>query len=80
MSRSIAMHDGDPVFRAVIRGVWADGQPFARREGPYGSAAQAKARVTFWRNHLAKNGGTAAGRVERGTVSWSPVDPGGKEL
>lgn len=79
MARSIGMAKDATVFRAVITKQRADG-PVTDYEGPYGSIAAARARVSFWVNYMAeydddtgeKTGKSrASGHVERGTVSWT---------
>lgn len=80
MARSIGMAADGTVFRAVIRKKYKrNEEPFTTYEGPYGSAAAARARVTFWQNNLAElddNGNVsteqwATGHVESGTVAWT---------
>lgn len=70
-----------PVFRAVITKKYRHNEePFTVYEGPYATEAAAKARVTFWQNHLNRVGygddeeqgqTWATGRVERGAVTWT---------
>lgn len=69
MARNIGA-DGRAVYRAVI--TFGD-SPTPRYEGPYGSAGAARARVSFWRNYLARSGGSARGRVEQAHTVWTPV-------
>lgn len=86
MARSIGMAAEAAVFRAVLVLKYPDREPFAKYEGPYGEKAAAKARVTFWRNHLGALEGFesvdeyghvqdtyADGHVERGEVTWTKV-------
>ena len=77
MARSIGMAADATVFRAVITKKYPDREPFTTYEGPYGSAAAARARVTFWVNHMTdtdwETGETivsASGYVEAGSVTW----------
>ena len=77
MARSIGMTADGTVFRAVIRKKYPDQDAFTAYEGPYGTEAAARARVTFWKNYL--NGPDAEGNpvnetdghVEKGTVTWT---------
>jgi hypothetical protein len=62
--------DGRTVYRAVI--TFGD-SPTPRYEGPYGTAGTARARVSFWRSYLARNGSSATGRVEQAHTLWTPV-------
>lgn len=79
MARSIGMAADATVFRAVITKQHRDGEAVTTHEGPYGSIGAARARVSFWVNHLAdldedtcERTGTsrASGYVEQGTVTW----------
>ncbi len=79
MARSIGMAADATVFRAVITKQYPGREAFTDYEGPYGSAAAARARVTFWVNHLAirdedtyeRTGeSNASGYVESGSVTW----------
>ncbi|WP_413102252.1 hypothetical protein [Streptomyces sp. Inha503] len=79
MARSIGMAADATVYRAVIQFTNRDGTTRTEYEGPYGGIGAARARVSFWTNHLAdideetgERTGTsrASGHVERGTVSW----------
>lgn len=69
------MTAGSKVFRAVIVKKYPGSEPFTVYEGPYGSAAAARARVTLWTNYLGQytegcdRGATA--HVEIGTISWA---------
>ncbi|MBP0456234.1 hypothetical protein [Streptomyces montanisoli] len=76
MARNIAA-DGGPVYRAVLTST-PPGKPRATwREGPYATHGAARARVTFWTNHLrdADTGAPyASGYVERAESTWRPVD------
>jgi hypothetical protein len=77
MARSIGMAAGAKVYRAAITKKYSHSElPFTVYEGPYGDAAAAKGRVTFWKNHLGtrKLGATewAEGHVEEGEVTWTP--------
>jgi hypothetical protein len=76
MARNIGA-DGRTVYRAVITITDHDGAQSTRYEGPYDSPAAARARVTFWRNHMPRWGGSATGRVEQAHTIWAPLD--GKE-
>ncbi|MFB6846226.1 hypothetical protein ACFCXS_15375 [Streptomyces sp. NPDC056373] len=69
MARNIGA-DGRTVFRAVIT---FGNSTTPRYEGPYSSAGGARARVSFWRNHLARSEGSATGRVEQAHTVWTPV-------
>lgn len=82
MARSIGMAADATVFRAVITKQLRDGTTVTEHEGPYGGIGAARARVSFWVNHLAdvdeetcEPTGTsrASGYVEQGTVSWERV-------
>ncbi|MCP3817808.1 hypothetical protein NLX86_06560 [Streptomyces sp. A3M-1-3] len=79
MARSIGMAANATVFRAVIVFTDRDGSERTEYEGPYGSIGAARARVSFWNNHLAirdeetqepTGKSRANGYVERGTVTW----------
>ncbi|MCI3271426.1 hypothetical protein [Streptomyces cylindrosporus] len=79
MARSIGMAADATVYRAVIEFTNRDGTKDTKHEGPYGSIAAARARVSFWANYLAdrdeetgERTGTsrASGYVERGSVEW----------
>ncbi|AKA61712.1 hypothetical protein SEA_YDN12_45 [Streptomyces phage YDN12] len=80
MARSIGMAEDATVFRAVIRKKYPDQEAFTAYEGPYGSAAAARARVTFWKNYLNQPDAEGNpvnetdGHVETGTVVWSRMD------
>ncbi|OKI04949.1 hypothetical protein A6A06_09660 [Streptomyces sp. CB02923] len=77
MARSIGMAADATVFRAVITKRYSS-DTVTTYEGPYGSIADARARVTFWTNYLADRDedgeptGTsrASGHVERGAITW----------
>lgn len=81
MARSIGMAADATVFRAVITKKYPHSpEPFTDYEGPYGSASAARARVTFWVNHLAvldeetgepTGESDASGHVESGSVTWT---------
>lgn len=81
MARNIGA-DGRDVFRAVVTSTSTDGRSATWHEGPYGTVGAARARVSFWRNHLAEHDddgeatGTsrAAGHVERALTVWRPID------
>ncbi|MFE9340847.1 hypothetical protein [Streptomyces sp. NPDC007063] len=81
MARNIGA-DGRTVYRAVVEITDRDGETSTRYEGPYGTPAAARARVSFWRNHLADYNGrgeptgtsSAAGHVERAHTTWHPID------
>lgn len=79
MARSIGMAADATVFRAVITKQLRDGTTVTEFEGPYGAIGAARARVSFWTNHLAvvdedtfepTGESRASGYVERGAVSW----------
>lgn len=74
------------VFRAVLVLKYPNREPFTTYEGPYGEKAAARARVTFWRNHLGAKEAFesvdeyghvqdtyADGHVEQGTVTWARI-------
>ncbi|WP_326797464.1 hypothetical protein OG946_20255 [Streptomyces sp. NBC_01808] len=73
MARNIGA-DGRDVFRAVITSTGKDGRPSTWHEGPYAKPGAARARVSFWRNHLADKGSTVTGHPERALTVWRPVD------
>ncbi|MFF2571099.1 hypothetical protein [Streptomyces sp. NPDC058084] len=75
MARNIGMAPDADVWRAVITKSWGDGTSETEYAGPYDNAAQARGRVTFWRNHLAKkgDGSQADGYVERARPTWEKV-------
>lgn len=82
MARSIGMTADATVFRAVIVKTQPLGvEPLTVYEGPYGSAAAARARVTFWVNYMAEcddegnptGASRASGYVEQATVTWSRI-------
>ena len=82
MARSIGMAADATVYRAAITKTYGD-RTFTDYEGPYGSLGAARARVTFWVNHLARyddesgertGESDASGFVEQGTVTWERVD------
>lgn len=76
MARNIAA-DGGPVFRAVITSWPPNGARTTWREGPYATHGAARARVTFWSNHLRDHDTDqpyASGYVERSESTWHPVD------
>ncbi|MGW7514804.1 hypothetical protein ACWGJ2_04350 [Streptomyces sp. NPDC054796] len=76
MARNIGA-DGRDVFRAIITST-PPGKPRATwHEGPYTTHGAARARVTFWTNHLrdADTGAPyASGYVERAVTRWEPVN------
>ena len=85
MARDMSMCEDDHVFRAVLTLKYRNSdEPVTRLEGPYTSAAAARARVTFWKNYLAdrdldidgsQRGETwATGHVEFGVVTWKNLD------
>lgn len=71
------------VYRAAITKQYRGQEPFTAYEGPYATAAAARARLTFWKNYLAdrdldidgsqRGESWATGHVEVGTVSWSEL-------
>ena len=81
MARSIGMAADGTVFRAVILKKYPNQDAFTAYEGPYGTEAAARARVTFWKNNLSErdeNGNVsteqwATGHVEKGLVTWTRV-------
>jgi hypothetical protein len=73
MPRNIGA-DGRDVYRAVIAFTGSKGDQWTEHEGPYAKLGAARARVTFWSNHMASNGGSATGRVEQAHTVWAPVD------
>ncbi|MCZ0983839.1 hypothetical protein O1L60_44560 [Streptomyces diastatochromogenes] len=80
MARNIGMEPDAEVWRAVIVKTFTDGTTETVYEGPYGAAAQARARVTFWRNWMADvanyEAGKAEGHVERAQPAWEKApDP-----
>lgn len=77
------MNPDDHVFRAKILIKNRGDEPFVKYEGPYTSAAAAKARVTYWANYMAETdyetgevstATWARGEVEFGVVTWSKLD------
>ena len=82
MARSIGMAADATMFRAVITKHYPGNTPFTDYEGPYGSAAAAQGRVTFWVNYLAVRDeetgeltgeSCASGFVEQGEITWKRV-------
>lgn len=75
MARIIGMTEDAKVYRAVTHKTFADGTKTTVYEGPYDKVGTARARVTFWRNHLAKSGkgASADGHVEECQPQWAPV-------
>lgn len=75
MARNIGA-DGSTVYRAVIvKSI--DGREWTSHEGPYTEPGPARARVSFWRNRMRRNGGSAEGHIEQAHTIWAPLD--GKE-
>ncbi|MGW8988699.1 hypothetical protein ACWGRF_01990 [Streptomyces zhihengii] len=74
MARNINARTGD-VHRAVINFTSSTGQTWTEYEGPYAKPGAARARLTFWANHMAKSGGTATGYVEQAETTWRRLDP-----
>ncbi|MEV1042960.1 hypothetical protein AB0J01_41330 [Streptomyces sp. NPDC050204] len=76
MARNIGMTPEAEVWRAVITKTFPDGTTETVYAGPYGAAAQARGRVTFWRNYLAKygKGAKADGHVERARPVWERAE------
>jgi hypothetical protein len=72
MPRNIGA-DGRTVYRAVIVKTYADGREYTAHEGPYTEPGPARARVSFWRNRMQRNGGTAEGHIEQAHTVWTPV-------
>jgi hypothetical protein len=74
MARNIGA-DGATVYRAVIRFEWPDRDAWTKHEGPYDTAGQAKARVTFWTNYRAETDPdcTTTGHVEQAHTVWAPI-------
>lgn len=81
MARNIAVTEDTPVFRAVITKKYPHSEAFVSYEGPYLTAAAAKARVSYWVNYLNEpdeNGNPTNetfGHVETGKVTWTRVAP-----
>ncbi|MFE5851995.1 hypothetical protein ACFQ61_02045 [Streptomyces sp. NPDC056500] len=81
MARHIAPDETGHVYRAVITITPHTREPYTKHEGPYGTAAAAQGRVTFWTNHYADRDeddeltGTsrATGHIEQGKTVWEPV-------
>ncbi|MGW3511196.1 hypothetical protein [Streptomyces sp. NPDC000994] len=72
MARNIGA-DGAAVYRAVIQFTGRKGNTWTEHEGPYAKPGAARARVTFWSNHMASSGGSATGHVEQAHTVWAPV-------
>jgi len=72
MARNIGA-DGSTVYRAVITKTYDNGRTYTAHEGPYTEPGPARARVSFWRNRMERNGGTAAGHIEQAHTVWTPV-------
>ncbi|WP_053913674.1 hypothetical protein [Streptomyces sp. TP-A0875] len=72
MARNIGA-DGSTIYRAVIQKTYEDGRTWTAHEGPYTEPGPARARLTFWRNRMARRGGTAHGHVEQAHTTWAPV-------
>ncbi|MGW2497316.1 hypothetical protein ACWCV2_22805 [Streptomyces pseudogriseolus] len=71
MARNIGA-DGSTVYRAVIvKSI--DGREWTSHEGPYTEPGPARARVSFWRNRMRRNGGTAEGHIEQAHTVWTAV-------
>lgn len=67
------MADAEVLYRARMVSVQPNGVSKVWFEGPYPSPAQARARVTFWRNHYARNcpgGWQVSGHLESARLSW----------
>lgn len=78
MARGIGMKPDAALYRAVIVKSYANGEQFTVYEGPYDAPGQARARVSFWRNHFADrdNGDSADGHIETCQPAWEKVsDP-----
>lgn len=74
MARNIGA-DGADVFRTVTTTTYDNGATYTKYEGPYATLGAARARATFWRNHLAyEDGPTVETRVEQAHTTWAPVD------
>ncbi|MGA5084074.1 hypothetical protein [Streptomyces pseudogriseolus] len=71
MARNIGA-DGSTVYRAVITKS-IDGREWTSHEGPYTEPGPARVRVSFWRNRMRRNGGTAEGHVEQAHTVWTRV-------
>ncbi|MEV5086858.1 hypothetical protein AB0N18_02725 [Streptomyces griseoincarnatus] len=71
MARNIGA-DGRTVYRAVITKS-IDGREWTSHEGPYTEPGPARARVSFWRNRMRRNGGTAEGHIEQAHTVWTPA-------
>lgn len=72
MARNIGA-DGSTVYRAVIQKTYDDGRAWTAHEGPYTDPGPARARITFWRNRMRRNDGTATGHVEQAHTVWAPI-------
>ncbi|MGW3711366.1 hypothetical protein ACWDN6_14610 [Streptomyces albogriseolus] len=72
MARNIGA-DGSTVYRAVITKTYDNGREWTSHEGPYTEPGPARARVSFWRNRMRRNGGTAEGHIEQAHTVWAPV-------
>lgn len=77
------MGEDDYVFRAKILKKYPGQDPFIAYEGPYTSAAAARARVTYWANYMAdrdyetgevSTDQWARGEVEFGVVTWCRLE------
>ncbi|MDX3165905.1 hypothetical protein PV516_19145 [Streptomyces scabiei] len=78
MARDIGMAPNAKVYRAVITKSYANGDVVTEYEGPYDKPGPARARVTFWKNHLANQGkgDKADGYVEQAQPAWEKApDP-----
>jgi hypothetical protein len=75
MARNINADGGD-VFRAVITST-PPGKPSSTwHEGPYAKPGAARARVSFWRNHLTDDEtgvSYATGHIEKATTVWERI-------
>ncbi|MGW0134849.1 hypothetical protein [Streptomyces sp. NPDC003299] len=72
MARNIGA-DGSRVYRAVVEKTYDDGRTWTTHEGPYTEPGPARARITFWANHMRRRGGNATGRVEQAHTVWAPL-------
>jgi hypothetical protein len=80
----MVMGEDSVIYRAKITKKYRGSDPFVTYDGPYTTAAAARARVTYWANYLADRDldidGTqldeswATGEVEVGTVSWRRLE------
>lgn len=73
MRRRMIMANAPLLYRARLRSVSPTGEVTEWFEGPYPKPGQAKARITFWKNHYAKTreeGWVVAGIPEESAPVW----------